>query len=136
MERLEERMIAGEKALQRLEEALAIVQPSDLERDAIIQRFEFTFEALWKVGKQYLFDVEGIDVGSPKAVIRSCREIGVLTTEQAVLALQMADDRNLTVHTYNEGLALAIFERLFLYRPLLRSWLSGLKDRTGETIKK
>ena len=133
MERLEERMVAAERALQRLGEALAIMEPSDLERDAMIQRFEFTFEAVWKGAKQYLFDVEGIDVASPKAVIRSCREIGVLTLEQAVLALQMADDRNLTVHTYNEALAQVIFERLFAYQPLLNDWLYCIKDRIQQT---
>ncbi len=132
MERLKERMAAAEKALQRFGEAMAIVEPTDLERDAMIQRFEFTFEAVWKAAKQYLFAEEGIDAGSPKAVIRSCRELGLFTTEQAVLALQMADDRNLTVHTYNEGLAQVIFERLFSYHPLLRSWLLGIKEKARQ----
>lgn len=39
--------------------------------------------------------------------------------EVAHLALAMADDRNLTVHTYNEALAQAIFRRLRSYTELM-----------------
>ena len=33
-----------------------------MERDGFIQRFEFCFEIMWKCGKDYLQDVEGLDV--------------------------------------------------------------------------
>ncbi len=35
----------------------------------------------------------------------------------------MVDDRNQTVHTYNEAVADAIYARLAGYVPLLRAWL-------------
>ena len=75
MERLKERLNSAKKALDSLQELVVIPQPSDVERDATIQRFENTFEASWKAAKQYLYDIEGIDIGSPKGVIRSCREM-------------------------------------------------------------
>ena len=80
-----------------------------IERDASIQRFEYTFEAVWKTGKSFLRKVEGIEIGSPKGNIRGFYTIGVLTESQASLALSMVDDRNLTSHTYNEDLAEQIF---------------------------
>lgn len=115
MDRLMERMKMATKALNAFHEVLLIKHSSTIVRDAAIQRFEFSFEACWKAAKQYLYDVEGLDVGSPKGVIRSCREVGIFSDEETVLALKMVDDRNLTVHTYNEELANEIFKNLPRY---------------------
>jgi hypothetical protein len=46
MERLKERFEVARKALVRLEELVAIAKPTAVERDAAIQRFEYTFEAV------------------------------------------------------------------------------------------
>ncbi|WP_134700998.1 HI0074 family nucleotidyltransferase substrate-binding subunit [Ammoniphilus sp. YIM 78166] len=129
MERLQERLNVAEKAFNTLEEVMAIVQPNSIERDASIQRFEFTFEAVWKAAKQWLYDVEGLDVGSPKSVIRTFREIGLFDEETTVLGLQMVNDRNLTVHTYNEALANEIYSKLTLYAPLLKDWIRNMKEK-------
>jgi len=59
MERLNQRLAVAEKAHAILEEALQIKNPSKLERDGAIQRFEYTFEACWKTCQQYLHAVEG-----------------------------------------------------------------------------
>lgn len=122
MERLREKLAVASKANLRLLEAVRLPDPSELERDAIIQRFEFTFEALWKAAQYYLFVVEGLDIASPKGVIRACREVGIFNEEESMLALKMADDRNLTVHTYNEVLAVAIYQRILKYQGLLAAW--------------
>ena len=129
MERLRERLAVAARAISRLQEAVQLPNPSDLERDAIIQRFEFTFEAVWKAAQAYLFVAEGIDLASPKAVIRTCREIGLFKESETVLALKMADDRNLTVHTYNEPLAIAIYERILHYQVLLANWQMDMEQR-------
>ena len=132
MERLYERLNTAEKALMRFAEAMAVINPNDLERDATIQRFEFTFEALWKAAKLFLLVHEGIDAASPKSVIRACRESGILTEQEAGQALIMADDRNLTVHMYNEPLAVEIYGRLSLHYPLMSKWLAAMKTMVGE----
>lgn len=129
MERLFERIKMADKALYTFQEVMAIQQPSTIERDAAIQRFEITFEAIWKAAKQWLFDIEGIDVGSPKGVIRACREVGVFQEVDAIRALEMVDDRNLTVHTYNETLAIEIFSRLNSHLQLLEQWHLSMKSR-------
>jgi nucleotidyltransferase substrate binding protein (TIGR01987 family) len=126
MGRSSERITAARKAMSAFEEVMKIEEPNTIERDAAIQRFEFTFEAVWKAAKEVLFEREGIDAGSPKGVIRSCREVGMLTQEQTITALEMVDDRNLTVHTYNEKLAVEIYSRLRTYQDILRCWMEGL----------
>ena len=105
MDRLLERLEIAQKALNSLRELVHISEPTDIERDAAIQRFETTFEATWKTAQRYLLVVEGLTVGSPKSSIRAARDVALLDDEQTVMALEMADDRNLTVHTYNNGLA-------------------------------
>lgn len=59
MERLKERFAVARRALSTLEEVLAIPRPSRIERDAAIQRFEYTFEACWRAVQRYLMVAEG-----------------------------------------------------------------------------
>ena len=60
MERLNERLVIARRALSTLQELLGLEAPSRVERDAAIQRFEYTCEAVWKAAQRYLQDVEGI----------------------------------------------------------------------------
>jgi len=117
----------AEKALATLKELAFLEDPSPVERDAAIQRFEYTFEAFWKALQAYLREVEGLEGASPKGVIRLAREVGLLRDEEARLALGMVDDRSLTVHTYNEALARAIFRRLPDYARLMEQVLGRLR---------
>jgi nucleotidyltransferase substrate binding protein (TIGR01987 family) len=122
MERLKERMVLAGQVLQRLHELALRVDLTEVERDALIQRFEFSFEIVWKVAKDYLSVEEGIDAASPKKVIRSCREVGLLDEAETRLALVMADDRNLTAHTYDEEFAQQMVTKIVEYDLLLRCW--------------
>ncbi|RXT07286.1 hypothetical protein EIZ39_12420 [Ammoniphilus sp. CFH 90114] len=58
--------------------------------------------------------------------MRTFREIGLFDEDTTVLALQMFNDRNLTVHTYNEALANEIYSKLTLYAPLLKNWITNM----------
>ena len=129
MDRLRERLSLASRALASLDELSSLDAPTMVERDAAIQRFEYTFEAVWKAAQRYLLVVEGTSSASPKACVRGSREIGVFDTPATEQALAMVDDRNLTVHTYNEQLALAIYGRLGGHARLLRTWLSEIADR-------
>ncbi|BCJ86952.1 HI0074 family nucleotidyltransferase substrate-binding subunit [Effusibacillus dendaii] len=129
MERLEQRLNVSYRALETLNEVLSLPSPSRIERDASIQRFEYTFEAVWKTGKQYLFDYEGLDIGSPKGVIRASFSVGLFNEEETAMGLELVDDRNLSVHTYNEALAEMIFGRLPQYAVLMKKWLDEIKQR-------
>ena len=129
MERLKERLVIARRVLSTLQELLGLEAPSRVERDAAIQRFEYTCEAVWKAAQRYLQDVEGISVGSPKGSIRVSRDVGLLTDEQTVIGLEMIDDRNLTVHTYNEAVAEDIYSSLSAYADLFTAWLAAMAQR-------
>ena len=76
----------------------------------------------------YLREEEGLEVGSPKGAIRTALQVGLLNDGQTRLALQMADDRNLTVHTYNnEAVAEAIFSHIPGYTQLMEDWLREMR---------
>lgn len=127
MERLSERLDVAQKALKTLQQALAETETTVILRDAAIQRFEYTFEAVWKAGQEFLRAHEGLDVGSPKGTIRGLFQTGHLSERQAKLGLRMVDDRNLTSHTYSEGLSEQIFKELPKYAALMQSCLSVIK---------
>lgn len=117
------------QALSTLEELVGQHPASDVVRDAAIQRFEYTFEAMWKAAQVYLREVEGLEAGSPKGVIRACMRVDILTPDDTRLALPMVDDRNLTVHTYNRALAEAIYSRLGGYARLMARWMGAMVQR-------
>ncbi|WP_298631561.1 HI0074 family nucleotidyltransferase substrate-binding subunit [uncultured Thermus sp.] len=128
MGRVLERLAVAKRALETLEELAYREAPGPLERDAAIQRFEYTFEAFWKAIQAFLKEREGLEAPSPKRAFRLAHEVGLMEEEEARLALSMADDRNLTVHTYNEALAQAIFTRLGGYARLMGQVLGRMTD--------
>jgi nucleotidyltransferase substrate binding protein (TIGR01987 family) len=129
MERTRERIAVARRALGTLEELLGEHLASPIVRDAAIQRFEYTFEVVWKAAQAYLHEGEGLVVGSPKGVVRLALQVGMLGEEDARLALAMVDDRNLTVHAYNAAIAEAIAQRLVGYASLMSRWLEAVTGR-------
>ncbi|MGD7043145.1 nucleotidyltransferase substrate binding protein [Jeotgalibacillus proteolyticus] len=71
-------------------------------------------------------------LGSPKGVIRSCREVNLLQEDETTLGLKMVNDRNLTVHTYNEEVAMLIQSNLTTYYHLLEKWMEQIRDRIND----
>ncbi len=130
MDRVSQRLKSAERALATFEE-LAATFVGVVQRDAAIQRFEYTFEATWKAAEEFLRGHEGLALASPKAVIRACHEVGVLGPDEGLRALEMADDRNLTSHTYHEPVAVAIGQRLAGHAALLRVWLEAMRRRVA-----
>lgn len=128
MEGLQERFALAARALSKLHELAAKNEITEVERDALIKRFEFSFELLWKCAKAYLYEIEGIDAASPKKVIRASREAGLLDEEETRQALLMVDDRNLTTHTYDEEFADDLAHRIGMYDRLLGVWLHRMQE--------
>jgi nucleotidyltransferase substrate binding protein (TIGR01987 family) len=127
VDRLAERLQIARQALLTLEDALR--EPNTpMNRDASIQRFEYSYEAVWKAAQLFLRVTENLELASPTAVTRACYRSAILNNERAMEALQMAQDRNLTVHTYNEGLADRIYSRLPGYAALMNQWLVAMSS--------
>ncbi len=99
MDRLKQRLEDASRAAAALDAALEIPSPTELERDGAIQRFEFTYEAVWKAGQSFLADHEGLSAPSPRAVMRGLGKVAVFNEAETILALEMSEDRNRTVHT-------------------------------------
>ena len=94
-------------AFDRLREGiLKFDNTDDLQRDGLVQRFEFTFELSWKTLKT-IFEDEGLTgLNSPKPVLREAFSAGLI--EDNELWLLMLNDRNSTSHIYNEKLSIEI----------------------------
>ncbi len=125
-QRLQQRMDQFQRALARLEDACT--QPeNEFIRDAVIQRFEFTFELAWKMLKQRLSS-EGLEANSPAQSIRQSIAAGLL--DNGNQWTQMQKTRNLTSHTYDETMAQQVYsfvckQALPLFRQLAetsRKW--------------
>ncbi|WP_038069579.1 MULTISPECIES: nucleotidyltransferase substrate binding protein [Thermoanaerobacterium] len=99
------------KALDRLKEGLLQYDEEDeLQRDGIIQRYEFTFELAWKTLKE-IFEDEGlIGLNSPKTVLREAYSSGLIDDEK--IWLDMLVDRNATSHIYSQSNAIEICKRI------------------------
>lgn len=106
-ERFEVSLDKLERANQRLKEALSRKLPNQLERDGIIQRFEFTVELAWKTIQAYL-QKKGIDVGGPKNIWNDAFESGVIDNIKEWKALIKA--RNQTSHIYDEDTVEMIYK--------------------------
>lgn len=81
----------------------------ELDRDGAIQRFEFTFELLWKTIKVAL-DYEGFHCAGPRSCIKEGARREFLV--DAEILLDMLEDRNKSTHIYDAQTASEIFERI------------------------
>lgn len=129
MERLKQRIDLARRAPRQLAELAGRPNLTAIERDAAIQRFEHSCGAVWKAVQLHLRDVEGIDVGSPKAAARASFQVRLLDEAETRSALALAHDRNLTEHTYHEELADEIASRLGSHAALLRNWIERVAQR-------
>lgn len=121
-----------EKAYARLKEGSNRYDGNDdLMRDGLIQRFEFTFELAWKT-LQAVFEDEGlIGLNSPKRILREAFATEVIGNEE--LWLSMLDDRNATVHIYNEMTAVRICQDIKgKYVPAFAELVERIRERLSE----
>jgi nucleotidyltransferase substrate binding protein (TIGR01987 family) len=99
-----------ENATKRLKAALEY-DPLELDivMDAVIRRFEFTFETAWKSVKLAAKAV-GYDCKSPKGCLKLAYRMGWIKDEERWLELLEA--RNLTSHTYDQETAMDVYETI------------------------
>ncbi|MEA3369287.1 MAG: HI0074 family nucleotidyltransferase substrate-binding subunit [Candidatus Ratteibacteria bacterium] len=91
----------------RLKEAINIKEGSDIKRDAVIKRFEFTYELLWKTYKK-IARLQKLDYFNPKACFQFAFKSGLIEDEE--LFLEIIDARNKTTHVYSEEEAKKIYD--------------------------
>jgi nucleotidyltransferase substrate binding protein (TIGR01987 family) len=103
------------KAFQTLVAAVELARSrelTDLEKQGLIQSFEFTHELAWNVLKDYL-EEKGITglIGSKDAT-RTAYKNGLI--EQGEDWMAMIEDRNRTTHTYDHEVAQAVVENILV----------------------
>ena len=102
------------QAVKRLNEANIAYRrdpKNDLYQDALIKRFEFTFELGWKSLREFLI-AQGyrLELPSPKGVFAFAYQEGILKDE--ALWLDMLESRNLTSHDYGRELSKEIADKI------------------------
>ncbi len=118
-----------ETAFARLEQAVERVV-DDLDRDGVSQRFEFTFELLWKTARLFL-EYEGFRCAGPRSCIKEGVRREILSGGQVLL--DMLEDRNRTTHIYDEHTAREIFERIKdIYVPVITGNIKQLEKQINQ----
>jgi len=103
---------------------------SELEREGLVQRFEYTFELAWKVLQDFLL-AKGYDfVKGPNGTLQQALEDGIITDHDGWRA--MAKARTLTTHTYYEEDILNIVYDIF---EIYSSLLADLNNKLGRLAK-
>jgi len=101
------------------------VAKSPLEIAGCIQAFEFCYELTWKILKKVLYQ-KGIQVNSPREVFRSAYAEKFITDID--IWFSFVEQRNLTVHVYNEDIANEIFASLPKFYDELTKLFDKLKE--------
>jgi len=95
------------KALKTLDEAMAQPPASLLERDGIIQRFEYCLEVSWNSAKKVL-EYQEHKVDTPRNIFRELAKIGWIKNPDQWI--EFLEARNKTSHLYHEEVALELFK--------------------------
>lgn len=123
-ERLAQQVDFLAEALARLEDALAMDE-SEIVRDAVIKRFEFTFEMAWKAMYRWLAWNE-VDVPQEAfRVLPRAFSAGLVDDDAAWTAIRRA--RNLTSHTYDAKKAVEVAATARAEAPRFRTLLERLR---------
>lgn len=103
--RWEQRFMNFKKALARLQmvQASDLVSLSDLEKEGLIQRFEYTYELSWKTLQDFLRYKGYTDFAGPNATLSLALQDGYITDADGWR--KMKKSRELMSHTYDEGQA-------------------------------
>ena len=99
----------------------------DLMKNGQIQKFEYCIELLWKTLKVILNDLHGLDIASPKSVIKSYSEKGYLHYDNYEKVIFAINDRNRLSHIYKEEVFDEIYSKLNNYSELLLSITKDLE---------
>lgn len=104
--RWQQRLANYAKALEQLGNAVATsqVRPlSDLEKQGLIQAFEFTHELAWNVIKDYFAYQGNPDIAGSRDAAREAFQKGLI--EDGEGWMEMIRSRNQTSHTYQQKIA-------------------------------
>ncbi|MBU2599094.1 nucleotidyltransferase substrate binding protein, partial [bacterium] len=102
-----------EKAFNKYKEVVGSPQLFNFLNEELIveistNRFEYTFEILWKTLKEYL-KLEGIDCSTPLRCFNEAFKAGLINEKYEGIFIDMIEKRNEIVHIYDLDQAKSIY---------------------------
>ena len=128
------------KALVKLAQAVELLSGQvnreeavdELMQEGLIQRFEYTHELAWKVMKDYAEYQGYTDVRGSRDAIRKALEMGLVDDRRW---METIEDRNLTVHNYDNEIASEIYAHIMqVYYPLFMSFEQKMYSLVEPTL--
>lgn len=121
------------KALSQLTKFIVKGELNELEKQGLIQAFEYTYELVWNTMKDY-FEAQGeTGIYGSRDAFRLAFRRGLI--EDGKTWMDMIKSRTLTTHTYNEDIAEEICTAIVnTYYPefvALRTKLQNFKDKNS-----
>ena len=105
---------------------------AELLQEGLIQRFECTHELAWKVMKDYAEYQGYTDVRGSRDAIRKALEMNLIDDRRW---METIEDRNLTVHNYDNEIALEIYDNIMnVYAPLFIAFEHKMQSLTEPTL--
>ena len=138
--RWQQRFANYRKALVKLTQAVVLLSKQtggetvvdELLQEGLIQRFEYTHELAWKVMKDYAEYQGYTDVRGSRDAIRKALEMNLIDDKRW---METIEDRNLTVHNYDNEIALEIYDNIMnVYAPLFIAFEHKMQSLTEPTL--
>jgi len=100
--RWEQRFFNFEKAFLQFSDAVTRADLlTDLEKEGLVQRFEYTFELAWKTMKDYL-EAQDVEAKFPREAIKKGFQYEIIA--EGEVWMEMLESRNIMAHTYDKEL--------------------------------
>lgn len=132
--RWEQRLANYERARLRLTSAVELAatrELSDLEKQGLIQAFEFVFELAWNVMKDYFLYQGNPAITGSRDAIRTAFKNGLIADGEGWM--EMIKSRNQSAHTYNESVANEITEKILQsYHKLFAQFATDMQTRAEQ----
>lgn len=112
--RWKQRLNNFRRAFSQLDEAVALMaqrELSKLEKQGVIQAFEYTYELGWNLLRDYLRWQGTVELTGSRDTVREAFSVGLV--KEGETWMNMLQDRNRTSHTYNEATAESILANIY-----------------------
>ena len=117
------------KTAATLKLALSAEPKNDLERDGVIQRFEYTFELSWKTLKRYFETTTSVEEFNIKNLFREAGKQKLIDSVENWFGYAKA--RNQTSHIYDQTIAGTVFEEAKKFSRDVEILISRLEKKLG-----
>ncbi len=113
------------KALKTLDEAMIKPPANTLERDGIIQRFEYCLEVSWNSAKKVL-EYQNVKTDTPRNIFLELAKLGWINNPEEWI--EFLEARNKTSHLYHEKVAQELFNIIPSFLKSTHELLGVLED--------